>query len=98
MKLKQVLNTKNKINDKINSIIDFHAVWEHNHQTKACRLIYMEKGKKQSGLTAADKQWIADLVVTSIQTAVKPINDRLTIIENRLEAIEKCPTIKKELK
>lgn len=39
MKLKQVLNTKNKINDKMNSIIDFHAVWEHNAETKACRLI-----------------------------------------------------------
>ena len=29
---------------------------------------------------------------------IKPINDRLTNIENRLEAIENCPTIKKELK
>lgn len=36
---KEVLVTKNKINDKINSIIDFYAVWEHNHETKVCRLI-----------------------------------------------------------
>ena len=66
----------------------------------------------KSGLTSADKEWIADLVVTSIQTAVKPINERLTNIENRLtnletrldviekdvKAIKECPTIKKELK
>ena len=50
-----MLNTKNKIHDKINSITDFHAIWEHDPESKACRLviegIYMEKGKKQSGLT-----------------------------------------------
>ena len=51
----------------------------------------------QTKLSDADKEWIVNLVVTSIQTAVKPINDRLTSIENRLEAIENCPTIKKEL-
>ena len=28
---------------------------------------------------------------------IKPINDRLTNIENRLTKIENCPTIKKEL-
>ena len=55
MKLKEALNTKNKIHDKINSITDFHAIWEYNSQTKACKLVIegvcMEKGKKQSGLT-----------------------------------------------
>ena len=44
----------------------------------------------ETRLSDADKEWIADLVVTSIQTAVKPIIDRL-------EAIENCPTIKNEL-
>ena len=105
MKLKEALNTKNKIHDKINSITDFHAIWEHEPESKACRLviegIYMEKGKNQSGLTVADKEWIANLIFT----AVKPINERLTNIENRLDvveqdikAIKECPTIKKELK
>ena len=45
----------------------------------------------QSKLSEVDKEWIANLVVISIQSAVKPI------IENRLEAIQNCPTIKKEL-
>ena len=102
MKLKEALNTKNKIHDKINSITDFHAIWEHEPESKACRLviegIYMEKGKKQSGLTEADKEWIANLVVTSIQTAIKPINDRLDAIEEDIKAIKECPTIKRELK
>ena len=102
MKLKEALNTKNKIHDKINSITNFHAIWEYNSQTKACKLViegvYMEKGKKQSGLTEADKEWIANLVVTSIQTAIKPINDRLDAIEKDIKAIKECPTIKRELK
>lgn len=105
MKLKEVLDTKNKIHDKIKSIIDFSAIWEYNSETKLCKLIiegtYMKKDKKQSGLTDSDKEWIANLIVT----AVKPINQRLTNIENRLEnvenrliKIENCPTIKKEIK
>ena len=105
MKLKEVLSTKNKIHDKINSITNLHAIWEYNSQTKACKLVIevvcMEKDKKQSGLTVADKEWIANLIFT----AVKPINERLTNIENRLDvveqdikAIKECPTIKKELK
>ena len=101
MKLKEALNTKSKIHDKINSITDFHAIWEYNSQTKACKLViegvYMEKGKNQSGLTEADKEWIANLVVTSIQTAIKPIQEDILEIKNRLTAIENCPTIKKEL-
>ena len=101
MKLKEALNTKNKIHDKINSITDFHAIWEYNHETKACRLVIegicMEKGMRKSGLTEADKEWIANLVVTSIQTAIKPIQEDILEIKNRLTAIENCPTIKKEL-
>ena len=116
MNLKEVLSTKNKIHDKINSITDFKAIWEYNHETKAGRLviegIYMEKDKKQSALTEWDWQRIADLITTSIATAIKPVNQKLTNIENRLEnvenrlvvveqdikAIKECPTIKKELK
>ena len=49
-------------------------------------------------LTQADKQWIADLITTSIATAIKPIKEDISEIKNRLTAIENCPTIKKELK
>ena len=95
---KEILTTKNKIHDKMKSIIDFNAVWEYDSETKRFKLIiegiYMEKGMGPSGLTAADKEWIASL----IQTAVKPINDRLEVIEKDVAAIKACPTIKKEIK
>ena len=98
---KEVLVTKNKINDKINSIIDFHAVWEHNHETKVCRLIiegtYMKKSMGKSGLTEDDKEWIAGLL-KPISEDVHSLKEDMTEVKNRLEAIEKCPTIKKELK
>ena len=64
---------------------------------------YIQADKKgdlfmgKPGLSEADKAWIASLI--------KPINERLTNIENRLDvveqdikAIKECPTIKKELK
>ena len=61
----------------------------------------MEKSKKQSGLTAADKEWIANLMVTTIrpiQEDVSLLKKDVSEIKDRLEAIEKCPTIQKELK
>ena len=94
MKLKEVLSTKNKIHDKIKSIVDFNAVWEYNSQTKACRLvvegIYMEKDKKQGGLTDLDKEWILSLI--------KPIQEDIHSLKKDVQAIKNCPTIKKELK
>ena len=105
MKLKEALNTKNKIHDKINSITDFHAVWEYNPETKACRLIiegtYMKKGMGKNGLTEADKEWIANLMITTvkpIQEDIHSLKEDMVDVKNRLKAIENCPTIKKELK
>ena len=56
-----------------------------------------EDGMGKSGLTAADKEWIAGLI--------RPINNRLDVIEQDIKtlkedvkAIKECPTIKKELK
>ena len=47
----------------------------------------------KTGLTEADKQWIANLVIT----VVKPIKEDIAEIKERLKAIEECPTIKREL-
>ena len=101
----EVLNSKNKIHDKIKLITDFKVLWEQDLETKRFKLIvegfFMEKGMGPSGLTEAD--W--DRITNLIFTAVKPINERLTNIENRLDVVEQdiktikeCPTIKKEIK
>ena len=113
MKSIEHLSSKNQIIDKIKLIKTFKATWEYDPESKEYRLLVTGLIKDEfmpsNGLTEADKQWIANLVVTTVKTAinaaVKPINERLTNIENRLDVIEKdvkaikeCPTIKKELK
>ena len=115
-KLKGKINTKKEAKEAIDKFKSVSGEWEvdleTNEMTANFKGIRKGEGVPKSGLTAADKEWIADLVVTSIQTAVKPINERLTNIENRLtnvetrldviekdvKAIKECPTIKKELK
>ena len=105
MNIKEILTSKNQIIDKIKLIKTFKATWEYDPETKEYRLLVTglikDEFMSSNGLTEADKQWIANLVIST----VKPINERLTNIENRLtnvenrlEAIENCPTIKKELK
>ena len=92
----EVLNSKNKIHDKIKSITDFKALWEQDLETKRFKLIvegfFMEKGMGPGGLTAADKEWIANLVSstvkTEIQAAVKPIQEDISEIKDRLDVLE----------
>ena len=98
-----IIKTKTELHDTITSIDNFDAVLEYDPITKTFKLIvngvFKDGGNMpKSGLTEADWNRIENLIVTSIQTAVIPINNRLTNIENRLEAIENCPTIKNELK
>ena len=101
MKSIEHLSSKNQIIDKIKLIKTFKAIWEYDPETKEYRLLVTGLIKDEfmpsNGLTEADKQWIANLVVTTVQTAVKPINDRLDIIEQDIKAIKACPTIQKEL-
>ena len=90
-----IIKTKTELHDTITSIDNFDAVLEYDPVTKTFKLIVSGSFKdggnmSKSGLTEADWQRIEGLFI--------PINNRLTNIENRLEAIENCPTIKKELK
>ena len=101
MKSIEHLSSKNQIIDKIKLIQTFKAIWEYDPETKEYRLLLTglikDEVMQNNGLTEADKQWIANLVVTTVQTALKPINDRLDIIEQDIKAIKACPTIQKEL-
>ena len=98
-----IIKTKTELHDTITSIDSFDAVLEYDPVTKTFKLIvngvFKDGGNMpKSGLTEADWDRIENLIVTSIQTAVKPINDRLDVIEQDIKDIKECPTIKKELK
>ena len=98
-----IIKTKTELHDTITSIDNFNAVLEYDPVTKTFKLIVSGSFKDggnmpKSGLTEADWDRITNLIVASIQTAVKPINDRLDVIEQDIKDIKECPTIKKELK
>ena len=90
----------------------FKAIWAEDQKSNQFKLM-MEgtlKGEtmQKSGLTEADWKRIA----TMLENTVKPIKDDIQIlkedmkdvkenineINHRLDRIENCPTIKKELK
>ena len=108
-KLKGKISTKKEAKETIDRFKSVSGEWEVDLETNEMTANFkgIKKGEcvPKSGLTAADKQWIADLVITTIQTAVKPIQEDISEIKDRLEVLEKdvkeikeCPTIKKELK
>ena len=107
-KLKGKIKNKTDIKNKVDMLEDIECEWEVDPKTNQMRVNFggkmKEDGMGKGGLTAADKAWIAGLI--------KPINDRLDIIEKDvaelkkdmknvkedIKAIKECPTIKKELK
>ena len=88
------IQTKKRIKKIINKLKDMIVTLEFDPKTKVTTIkikgIWKDNKMIETRLSEADKKWIANLVITSIQSAVKPIIDRL-------EAIENCPTIKNEL-
>ena len=101
-KLKGKISTKKEAKEAIDKFKSISGEWEvdleTNEMTANFKGIRIGEGVPKSGLTAADKKWIADLVVTTIQTAVKPIKEDMVQVKKDIKAIKECPTIKKELK
>ena len=116
MEHQQLLNSKKEIYDRINSIHKFDAILNYDLVTKKFKLIiegtFKDGAMAKGVLTQTDKQWIADLITTSITTAIKPlqadiqslktdmqnVKENISEINHRLDRIENCATIKKELK
>ena len=111
-KLKGKINTKKEAKETIDKFKSVSGEWEvdleTNEMTANFKGIRKGEGVPKSGLTAADKEWIADLVIStvkpiqedisSLKKDVSDIKDRLDVIEKDVKAIKECPTIKKELK
>ena len=95
MENQEFLNSKKEIHDRINLIHKFDAILNYDLATKKFKLIiegtFKDGAMAKSALTQWDWQRIADLITTSITAAIKPIQEDI-------QAIKECPTIKKELK
>ena len=91
------IQTKKELKETIDKLKDMIVTLEFDPKTKVTIIkikgIWKDDQMIQTRLSDADKERIADLIART----VKPINERLTNIENRLEAIENCSTIKNEL-
>ena len=111
----EILNSKKQVLNKMALMQTFKAIWAEEQKSNQFKLI-MEgtlKGKTmaKSALTQWDWQRIADLITTSITTAIKPLQvdiqilkadvknlkDDMKNVKEDIKAIKACPTIKKEL-
>ena len=108
-KVKDKISTQKEAKETIDMLKSISGQWEVDLETNEMTANFkgIKKGEcvPKSGLTAADKQWIADLVITTIQTAVKPIQEDIKVlkedmaeVKTRLKVVDECLTIKKELK
>ena len=93
----------------------FKAIWAEDQKSNQFKLTMKAtlKGKTMAKgvLTQWDWQRIADLITTSITTAIKPLQEDIQIlkadvknlkddmknVKEDIKAIKACPTIKKEL-
>ena len=84
------IQTKKELKETIDKLKDMIVTLEFDPKTKVTIIeikgVWKDDQMIQTRLSDADKEWISDLMVRT----VKPIIDRLEVIEN-------CPTIKNEL-
>ena len=84
------IQTKKELKETIDKLKDMIVTLEFDPKTKVTIIeikgVWKDDQMIQTRLSDADKEWISDLMVRM----VKPIIDRLEVIEN-------CPTIKNEL-
>ena len=107
-KLKGKIKNKTDIKNKVDLLEDVEGDWEVDPQSNEMTVTFggkiKEDGMGKGGLTAADKAWIAGLIrpindrLDIIEKDVSEIKDRLDVLEQDVKAIKECPTIKKELK
>ena len=104
-KLKGKIKNKTDIKNKVDMLEDVEGDWEVDPKTNQMRVNFggkmKEDGMGKGGLTAADKAWIANLVVTTvkpIQEDIKILKEDMKNVKEDIKAIKECPTIKKELK
>ena len=104
-KLKGKISTKKEAKETIDMFKSIggecEVDLETNEMTANFKGIRKGEGVPKSGLTNADKEWIANLVISTVKPIkedISEIKNRLDVIEKDVKAIKECPTIQKELK
>ena len=101
MATKQTFNSKNQLNKILQDVdtIQGEAIIDEKNKTISAKFDGTIKGGYMLNDGFTPKQ------LEQLGLLIKPINERLTNIENRLDVVEKdiktiknCPTIQKEIK
>ena len=101
MAIKQTFNNKNQLNKILQDVdtIEGEAIIDEKNKTISAKFDGTIKGGYMPNDGFTPKQ------LEQLGLLIKPINERLTNIENRLDVVEKdikaiknCPTIQKEIK
>ena len=108
----EILNSKKQVLEKFALMQTFKAIWSEDQKSNQFKLM-MEgtlKGEtmQKSGLTEADWKRIASMLENTVKPIkndiqilkddMKDVKENINEINHRLDRIENCPTIKKELK
>ena len=88
----EILNSKKQVLNKMALMQTFKAIWAEDQQSNQFKLM-MEgtlKGETmvKSALTQWDWQRIADLITTSITTAIKPLQADIQILKEDMKNVK----------
>ena len=105
-KLKGKIKNKTDIKNKVDMLEDIECEWEVDPKTNQMRVNFggkmKEDGMGKGGLTAADKAWIANLVVTTvkpIQEDISSLKEDVSEIKERLDVLEEdVKNVKEDIK
>ena len=94
MARKQTFNSKNQLNKILQDVdtIQGETIIDEKNKTISAKFSGTIKGGYMANDGFTQKQ------LEQLGLLIKPINERLTNVENRLTKIENCPTIQKEIK
>ena len=93
MARKQTFNSKSQLNKILQDVdtIQGEAIIDEKNKTISAKFSGTIKGGYMANDGFTPKQ------LEQLGLLIKPINDRLDVIEKDIKAIKECPTIKKEL-
>ena len=102
MIVEEEFNNKNQLNKILKKVdtIQGKAIIDTKNKTINAKFNATITGDymPNDGFTQKQLEQLGQVVELVVDAKIKPINDRLDLIEQDIKAIKNCPTIQKEIK
>ena len=102
MIVEEEFNNKNQLNKILKKVdtIQGKAIIDEENKTINAKFSATMTGDymPNDGFTQKQLEQLGQVVELVVDAKIKPINDRLDLIEQDIKAIKNCPTIQKEIK